>query len=53
MRVGQRSWRRRDAGASAVEMAIVLPLLAFLVMGVVDFGRALNAEIQLSQGARE
>jgi Flp pilus assembly protein TadG len=46
-------WRRRDAGASAVEMAFVLPLLTFLVLGVVDFGRILNAEIQLSQGARE
>jgi Flp pilus assembly protein TadG len=53
MRTWSQRWRRRDAGASAVEMAIVLPLLTFLVMGVVDLGRALNAEIQLSQGARE
>jgi Flp pilus assembly protein TadG len=36
-----------------VEMAIVLPLLMFLVMGIIDFGRMLNAQIELSQGARE
>jgi len=34
-------------------MAIVLPLLAFLVFGIIDFGRMLNAQIELSQGARE
>jgi Flp pilus assembly protein TadG len=34
-------------------MAITLPLLAFLAFGIVDFGRILNAEIELSQGARE
>jgi Flp pilus assembly protein TadG len=44
---------RRDVGASAVEMAIILPLLAFLCFGVVDLGRVLNAEIELSQGVRE
>ena len=53
MRARQRNWRRRDAGASAVEMAIVLPLLALLVFGIIDFGRALNAQIQISQAARE
>lgn len=45
--------RGRDAGASAVEMAIVLPVLALLVFGIIDFGRALNAQIQISQAARE
>jgi len=53
MTTRQQRWRRRDAGASAVEMAIVLPLLAFLVFGIIDFGRMLNAQIELSQGARE
>ncbi len=43
----------RDRGAVAVEMAIVLPLLTALVFGIIDFGRIFNAEIQLSQGARE
>jgi Flp pilus assembly protein TadG len=49
----QSRWRRRDAGASAVEMAIVLPLLVLLAFGIIDFGRMLNAQIQISQAARE
>ena len=53
MRIGQGSWLRRDAGASAVEMAIVLPLLVMLVFGIIDFGRMLNAQIEISQAARE
>ena len=43
----------RDRGAAAVEFAIVLPLLLFLVYGLIDFGRALNAQITLTQAARE
>lgn len=53
MRTRESGWRRRDAGASAVEMAIVLPLLTFLVFGIIDFGRMLNAQIEISQAARE
>jgi Flp pilus assembly protein TadG len=34
-------------------MAIVLPLLVALCFGIIDFGRMLNAQIQLSQAARE
>ena len=45
--------RRRDRGAAAVEMALVLPLLISMLFGVIDFGRLFNAEIQLSQAARE
>jgi Flp pilus assembly protein TadG len=43
----------RDRGAAAVEFALLLPLLLFLVFGIIDFGRALNAEIVLTQAARE
>ena len=53
MRESQARWRRRDAGASAVEMAIVLPLLVLLVFGIIDFGRMLNAQIEISHAARE
>ncbi len=48
-----RSRRARDRGAAAVEFAIVLPLLLLLVFGIIDFGRLLNAQITLTQAARE
>jgi Flp pilus assembly protein TadG len=42
-----------DRGAAAVEMALVMPLLVSLLLGIIDMGRLFNAEIQLSQAARE
>lgn len=42
-----------DRGAAAVEFALLLPLLLLLVFGIIDFGRALNAQITLTQAARE
>ncbi len=48
------AWKRgTDTGAAAVEMAIVLPLLLLLVFGIIDFGRMLNAQITVTQAARE
>lgn len=44
---------RLDRGAAAVEMALLLPLLLFIIMGLIDLGRAYNAQVQLSQAARE
>ncbi|HET7474527.1 MAG TPA: TadE/TadG family type IV pilus assembly protein [Dermatophilaceae bacterium] len=44
---------RRDRGAAAVEMAIVLPVLVAMLFGIIDYGRIFNAEIQLSQATRE
>jgi hypothetical protein len=44
---------RRDRGAAAVETAIVLPLLLLLIFGLVDFGRMLNAQIVVTEAARE
>lgn len=43
----------RDRGAAAVEFALLLPVLLLLVFGLIDFGRALNAQITLTQAARE
>jgi Flp pilus assembly protein TadG len=43
----------RESGAAAVEFALVVPLLLLLVLGMVNFGRAYNAQITLTQAARE
>jgi Flp pilus assembly protein TadG len=45
--------RAIDRGSAAVELALVLPVLLLLVFGLIDFGRALNAQITLTQAARE
>jgi Flp pilus assembly pilin Flp len=42
-----------DRGAAAVEFALLLPLLVLLVFGMIDFGRAINAQITITQAARE
>jgi Flp pilus assembly pilin Flp len=42
-----------DRGAAAVEFALLLPLLVLIVFGMIDFGRAINAQITLTQAARE
>jgi Flp pilus assembly protein TadG len=42
-----------DSGASAVEFALVLPLLVLLVFGIFEFGRAFSIQVQLSGAARE
>jgi Flp pilus assembly protein TadG len=36
-----------------VEFALLLPLLLLLIFGIIDFGRALNAQITLTEAARE
>jgi Flp pilus assembly protein TadG len=43
----------RDRGAAAVEFALLLPVLLLLLFGIVDFGLALNAQITITQAARE
>jgi Flp pilus assembly protein TadG len=51
-----RRWPRAgaaDGGAAAVEFALLLPVLLLIVFGIIDFGRALNAQITLTQAARE
>lgn len=42
-----------ERGAVAVEMAFVMPLLVAMLIGIIDFSRIFNAELQLSQAARE
>jgi len=45
--------RRTDEGAAAVEFALLLPILLLLVFGIVDFSRLLNAQLNLTEAARE
>jgi len=48
-----RGSRRRRRGQATVEFALVLPLFVMLVLGVVDFGRAVYLYNGVSQAARE
>jgi Flp pilus assembly protein TadG len=36
-----------------VELAIVLPVMLMLIFGIIDFGRALQQQIQLTEAVRE
>lgn len=44
---------RLERGAVAVEFAILLPLLLMLIFGTIEFGRAYNAQITLTNAARD
>ena len=43
---------RSDRGATAVEFAMIMPLLIALVMGIAEFGRAFQVQGTLSAAAR-
>lgn len=43
----------RETGAVAVELALVLPVLLLLVMGIIEFSRAYNAKEVLQYAVRE
>ena len=51
----RRAWmhQARERGAAAIEFALLFPLLMLIVFGTIDFGRALNEQITLTQAARE
>ncbi|MFP5313765.1 MAG: TadE/TadG family type IV pilus assembly protein [Actinomycetes bacterium] len=42
-----------ERGAVAVEMALLLPVLVLLLLGIMEFGRAYNAQVTLTNAARE
>jgi len=44
---------KSEKGASAVEFALILPILIILVFGIVQFGIAYNNYIALTHAARE
>ena len=43
----------RDRGAIAVEFAILVPFLLIIIIGIVEFSRVYNAQISVTQAARE
>lgn len=45
--------RDRDRGAAAVEFALVLLPLVLVVFGIIEFGRAYNAQVTLQHAVRE
>jgi Flp pilus assembly protein TadG len=47
------SRRDPDRGASAVEFALIMPVLFLLIFGIIDYGLLFFDSIGLRQGARE
>jgi len=48
-----RAARASERGAAALEFALVLPILLMLVFGIITFGRAYHAKVELAGGVRE
>lgn len=42
-----------DTGAAAVELALVLPVIVLLLVGLIQFGRAYSLQIQLTGAAND
>lgn len=53
MSVRLRQLTKDNRGASAVEFALVLPLLVLLVFGIIEFGRIYNTYLAVTHAARE
>ena len=45
--------RRRESGQAAAELALLLPVLLFIVLGCLDLGRAFSAWVTLTNAVRE
>ncbi|MGB3367148.1 MAG: TadE/TadG family type IV pilus assembly protein [Acidaminobacteraceae bacterium] len=43
---------KNKKGQSIVEMALILPIIMLLFMGILDFGRIMNSQIQISSASR-
>jgi Flp pilus assembly protein TadG len=44
---------RDERGAAVVEFALVLPLLVMFIFGIIEFGRAYSAKVELTAAVRE
>jgi Flp pilus assembly protein TadG len=49
----RKRWMREEAGQGMVELALALPVLFILVLGIIEFGRAWNAKQAVTHAARE
>ena len=52
-RSGGRRRGEGDRGVTALEFALIVPLLLLLVFGIVEFGRAYQARLTVTHAARE
>lgn len=52
-RIRMHGWRRHDAGAAAVEFALVVPILVALVFGIMQYGWYFYVANNTSSTARE
>jgi len=46
-------WHSRERGAAAVEFALVMPILAFVLFAIVDYGIYFNNSLSMRSGIRE
>lgn len=42
-----------ERGAAAVEFALLVPILIMIIFGIMEFGRAYNVQVALTNAARE
>ncbi|WP_087873936.1 TadE/TadG family type IV pilus assembly protein [Arthrobacter globiformis] len=45
--------KKNENGAAAVEFALILPVLLLILIGIIEFSLAFNAQLSLNQAARE
>lgn len=45
--------RASERGAVAVEFALLAPVLIMILLGIMEFGRAYNVQVSLTNAARE
>jgi len=53
VRIKGRTVRRPRAGATVVEMALMLPLFILIIVGIIEFGRAFMVQQMVTNASRE
>lgn len=44
---------KSERGAASVEFALLVPILIMILLGIMEFGRAYNVQVSLTNAARE